>query len=203
MAASQNQSAEIAALRAQVSLLQRQVSDVQDIQAVQWLLNHYTALHDDACFDLSKRQEWENLFAGDGVAVYPFGQHKGRAGKGSWAFSSVQYFERCQLLSSNFDITFNPDRSKAYVRTNCIAQWVKKKEIHHDHFDEGEYQEPWLSLPELDYMLIKFSGGFYNWILKKESDGKWYIEHVRLTIQWTSGEDPTGVGPSSHGDARL
>jgi hypothetical protein len=137
---SQSQAGEIAALRAAVKLLQQQLSDVQDIQAVQWLLNHYTALHDDACFDLAKRQEWESLFAEDGVAVYPFGQHKGRAGKGSWAFSSVQYFERCQLLSSNFDISFSPDRRKAHVRTNCIAQWVKKKEIHHDHFDEGKHR---------------------------------------------------------------
>ncbi|KEF62780.1 uncharacterized protein A1O9_00753 [Exophiala aquamarina CBS 119918] len=177
-----NQVQEIAALRADVELLRRQLSDVQDVQAIQWLLNHYTALHDDACFDLAKRLEWENLFADDGIAVYPFGQHKGRAGKGSWAFTSVQYFERCQLLSSNFDISFSPDRKKAHVRTNCIAQWLKNKDIHHDHFDEG---------------------GFYNWILRKESDGKWYIEHVKLTIQWTSGEDPTGVGPSTHGTPRL
>jgi len=141
MGPSPSQSQEIAALRADIERLQQQLSAVQDIQSIQWLLNHYTALHDDACFDLAKRQEWENLFADDGVAVYPFGQHKGRAGKGSWAFTSVQYFERCQLLSSNFDISFSPDRKRAHVRTNCIAQWLKNKEIHHDHFDEGKQHQ--------------------------------------------------------------
>lgn len=57
--------------------------------------------------------------------------------------------------------------------------------------------------PELGCMLMKSPGGFYNWVLRKESDGKWYIERVSLTIQWTSGEDPTGVGPSAHIAARL
>ena len=89
-------------------------------------------------------------------------------------FGSVSYFERCQLLSSNFDISFSEDKRKAQVRTNCIAQWVKKQDVLDDHFDEG---------------------GFYYWTLRKEDDGKWYIEHVHLTITWTAGEDPTGVGP--------
>ncbi|OQU94027.1 SnoaL-like domain-containing protein [Cladophialophora immunda] len=174
--------AELASLRATVSSLQKSLSETQDIQAVQWLLNHYTALHDDACFDLDKRQEWEDLFCEDGVAVYPYGQHVGRAGKGAWAFGGVSYFERCQLLSSNFDIEFSPSRKRAYVRTNCIAQWMKKRDVYDDHFDEG---------------------GFYHWILRKEADGKWRIERVHLTITWTTGEDPTGVGPKTKTPAKL
>ena len=135
---------EVASLRGTVKALQDSLSEVRDIQAIQWLLNHYTALHDDACFDLSKRQEWENLFATDGVAIYPYGQHKGRQGMGQWAFGGVSYFERSQLLSSNFDITFSQSRRNAHVRTSCIAQWIKRREVYDDHFDEG---------------------GFYNWTL--------------------------------------
>ncbi|KIW13729.1 hypothetical protein PV08_08920 [Exophiala spinifera] len=168
--------AELYSLRDTVRSLQQSLSNVQDIQAVQWLLNHYTALHDEACFDLNKQQEWENLFAEDGVAIYPFGQHKGREGKGAWAFGGVSYFERCQLLSSNFDITFGPGRKQAHVRTNCIAQWMKRKDVYHEHFDEG---------------------GFYNWILRKDDSGQWKIQQVKLTITWTTGDDPTGVGPKS------
>ncbi|KIX01394.1 uncharacterized protein Z518_09120 [Rhinocladiella mackenziei CBS 650.93] len=69
------------------------------------------------------------LFAEDGIAIYPYGQHHGRQGKGAGAFGGVSYFERCQLLSSNFDIEFSPNRKRAYVRTNCIAQWMKRREI--------------------------------------------------------------------------
>ena len=176
MAEAAKLASEVASLRATVQSLQSSLSEIKDIQTVQWLLNHYTALHDDACFDLNKRREWENLFAEDGVAIYPYGQHKGRQGKGAWAFGGVSYFERCQLLSSNFDIHFSPDRKRAYVRTNCIAQWMKRKEIYDDHFDEG---------------------GFYNWTLRKEADGQWKIERVHLTITWTTGNDPTGVGPKT------
>jgi hypothetical protein len=102
---------ELAALKAIVASLQITIEETQeslakarDIQAVQHLLNHYTALHDDACFDLNKRAEWESLFCEDGMANYPYGEHVGRKGMGAWAFSGVAYFERCQLLSSNFDI---------------------------------------------------------------------------------------------------
>ena len=162
-------------LKSQVEELWKRLDHTEDIQAVQRLLNRYTALHDNAVFDLRKRKEWEGLFAVDGVAVYPFGSHKGREGKGEWAFGSVSFFERCQLLSSNFDISFSDHRKMAHVRTNCIAQWVKKKDVLDDHFDEG---------------------GFYYWTLRKEwDDGKWYIEHVHLTIVWTAGDDPSGVGP--------
>jgi hypothetical protein len=164
----------VTALQTSLASTQASLSEARDIQAVQRLLNHYTALHDDACFDLAKRAEWESLFCADGVAVYPYGRHVGRAGKGAWAFGGVAYFERCQLLSSNFDIEFSPGRRRAYVRTNCIAQWMRRKEVFDDHFDEG---------------------GFYQWILRKEADGQWGIERVELTITWTTGEDPTGVGP--------
>lgn len=180
---------ELASLRTTVSSLQSSLRETQtslsralDIQAIQHLLNHYTALHDDACFDLTKRQEWENLFCVDGVAVYPYGAHMGREGMGSWAFGGVAYFERCQLLSSNFDISFSDEtsRTRAFVRTNCIAQWMKRREVYDDHFDEG---------------------GFYHWILRKDNDAdgqsRWRIEKVHLTITWTTGEDPTGVGPKS------
>ena len=185
----QNILAELASLRNTVSTLQSSLretrtalSETRDIQAVQHLLNHYTALHDDACFDLAKRQEWEDLFCADGVAIYPYGQHVGREGKGTWAFGGVSYFERCQLLSSNFDIEFSPKRDRAYVHTNCIAQWMKRKEVFDEHFDEG---------------------GFYHWVLRKEADGKWRIERVHLTITWTTGEDPTGVGPKTKGLEKL
>jgi hypothetical protein len=180
--------AELASLKTTVSNLQttlletqKSLAEARDIQAVQYLINHYTALHDDACFDLAKRAEWESLFCEDGVALYPYGQHVGRAGKGAWAFGGVSYFERCQLLSSNFDIEFSPTRNRAYVRTNCIAQWMKKKEVFDDHFDEG---------------------GFYHWVLRKDGE-KWGIERVHLTITWTTGDDPTGVGPKSKGLEKL
>lgn len=156
--------------------LQQELQEVKDIQAVQHLLNHYTALHDEAMHDLKKRDEWESLFATEGVAVYPFGTHRGRSGVGQWAFGGVSYFQVCQLLSSNFDITFSDDRQTAFVRTNCIAQWMKIKSRLDDHFDEG---------------------GFYHWELVKEA-GQWKIARVELTITWTLGDDPTGVGPKAH-----
>jgi len=163
-------------LQTTVRHLQSELAKVQDSQAIVALLNRYTALHDEACYDLSKRQQWENLFAVDGVAIYPYGKHEGRKGMGSWAFGGVSYFEQCQLLSSNFDVTYaSEERQEAFVRTNCIAQWMKKREVFSEHFDEG---------------------GFYNWTLKKE-DGVWRIAKVHLTITWTTGEDPTGVGPKT------
>jgi len=163
-------------LQTTVRHLQSELAKVQDNQAIVALLNRYTALHDEACYDLSKRQQWENLFAVDGVAIYPYGKHEGRKGMGSWAFGGVSYFEQCQLLSSNFDVTYTSnERQEAFVRTNCIAQWMKKREVFSDHFDEG---------------------GFYHWTLKKE-DGLWRIARVHLTITWTTGEDPTGVGPKT------
>jgi hypothetical protein len=53
---------------------------------------------------------------------------------------------------------------------------MKKKEEFDDHFDEG---------------------GFYHWVLRREDDGNWRIEDVHLTITWTTGDDPTGVGPKT------
>jgi hypothetical protein len=168
-------------LQKTVRQLQFELGVVKDNQAIVAMLNKYTALHDEACYDLTKRQQWEDLFAFDGVAQYPFGTHTGREGVGAWAFGGVSYFERCQLLSSNFHITFGKDRETAFVRTNCIAQWMKKREIFSDHFDEG---------------------GFYQWNLRKE-DGQWRIAKVHLTITWTTGEDPTGVGPKDLKESRL
>jgi hypothetical protein len=49
---------------------------------------------------------------------------------------------------------------------------MKRKEIFSDHFDEGE---------------------FYHRVFRKD-DGNWRIERLQLTITWTTGEDPTGVG---------
>jgi hypothetical protein len=159
-----------------VQFLKSELFKVQDNQAIVALLNRYTALHDEACYDLDKRQQWEDLFAIDCTATYPYGSHKGRKGMGNWAFGGVSYFEQCQLLSSNFHITYsNEEREEAFVRTNCIAQWMKKREVFNDHFDEG---------------------GFYHWTLKKE-DGFWKVAKVHLTITWTTGEDPTGVGPKT------
>lgn len=163
--------------QAVVRELQQELGRVKDIQEVQWLINHYTALHDEAMHDLKARKEWGELFATEGVAVYPFGTHKGREGKADWAFGGVSYFERCTLLSSNFDIKFADDRQTAWVRTNCIAQWNKKKEQLDDHFDEG---------------------GFYHWTVVKENK-QWRVGRVELTITWTLGDDPTGVGPKSNG----
>ena len=82
----------IQSLQAKVESLEKRLNHTQDIQAIEYLLNHYTALHDDAVSDLDKRREWEGLFAKDGIAVYPFGSHQGRAGKGDWALWE------CQLL---------------------------------------------------------------------------------------------------------
>jgi hypothetical protein len=168
-------------LQDRVRELERRVFRAEDVQGVHALLDRYTALHDDAVYDIEKRQQWEDLFAEDGVAVYPFGSHTGRAGKGEWAFGNVKYFELCQLLSANFDVTFATDRRSAHVRSNCIAQWVKKKSDLDDHFDEG---------------------GYYYWTLVKDSTAidsngrsEWKIQHVHLTITWTSGDDPSGVGP--------
>lgn len=94
---------------------------------------------------------------------------------GSWAFGGVSYFEQCQLLSCNFDVTYSSEgREEAFVRTNCIAQWMKR-EVDSEHFDDE---------------------GFYHWTLKKE-EVVWRIKKVHLTITWTTGEDPTGVGPRS------
>jgi hypothetical protein len=135
---------ELAAIKATMNFLQATLMETQKslvetryIQAVQYLLNHYIALHDDACFDPKKRAELESLFCKDGVAVYSYGEHAGREGKEGWAVGGVSYFESCQLLSANFDIEFSPLRDRAHVRTNCIAQRIKRKEIFSDHFDEG------------------------------------------------------------------
>jgi len=163
---------ELRTLQQKVQTLESELRETKDIQAVQGLLNHYTAIHDLACFDLEKRREWENLFAEDGEATYPYGTHKGRKGMGDWAFQGVSYFEQCQLLSSNFDISFSADRETAYVRTNCIAQWILKLSDISNHFDEG---------------------GFYHWTLSRQQDNMWKIKKVHLTINWTTGEDPTGV----------
>lgn len=168
-------------LQKTVQLLQDELGPLKDNQAIVALLNKYTALHDEACYDLEKRQQWENLFAVDGIARYPFGTHVGRKGMGAWAFGGVSYFEQCQLLSSNFHITFGKDREIAFVRTNCIAQWIKKRGVFSDHFDEG---------------------GFYQWNLKREK-GQWVIAKVHLTITWTTGEDPTGVGPKDLKESKL
>ncbi len=173
--------AELAALRDTVTSLQTSLAETRDTQAIQHLLNHYTALHDDACFDLTKRAEWESLFCEDGTAIYPYGSHTERQGIGTWAFSGVAYFQRCQLLSSNFDISFAEGRNTAFVRSNCIAQWMRRKEVLDEHFDEG---------------------GFYQWVLRREGDG-WRIERVQLTITWTTGEDPSGVGGKSEAPEKL
>jgi hypothetical protein len=168
---------QLQATQAIVLDLQRELAQVKDIQAVQWLLNRYTALHDEAMYDMKKRKEWENLFAEDGMASYPYGQHVGREGKGDWAFGGVKYFEVCTLLSSNFDITFSDDRQTAFVRTNCIAQWLKNKNKLDDLFDEG---------------------GFYHWTLVRDK-AAWKIGKVHLTITWTRGDDPTGIGSKKDG----
>jgi hypothetical protein len=59
------------------------------------------------------------------------------------------------------------------VRANVIAQFIKKKEVLDQHFDEG---------------------GYYNWVLRKEESGEWKIASVDLILTWTFGEDPSGVG---------
>lgn len=175
MATLENLQAQLQETQATLQSLQTDFREVKEVQSVERLLNHYTALHDEAMYDLKKREEWGNLFAIDGVAIYPFGTHRGREGMGHWAFGGVSYFQLCQLLSSNFDISFSKDWQTAFVRTNCIAQWLKDKSRLDDHFDEG---------------------GFYHWELKKEQD-QWKIAKVQLTITWTLGEDPTGVGPKA------
>jgi hypothetical protein len=164
---------EVAKLHATIQDLQRQLQEVKDVQDVQALLNHYAALHDEAFFDLNARAQWENLYTHDGFAKYPFGTHSGREGMGAWAFSGVSFFERCQVLSSNFHTTFSADRRTANVRANVIAQFIKKKEVLDQHFDEG---------------------GYYNWVLRKEESGEWKIASVDLILTWTFGEDPSGVG---------
>ena len=159
MASNEEVLRQLRALEQKVQSLEAELSKTKDIQAVQGLLNHYTAIHDIACFDLDARREWENLFAEDGEATYPYGTHKGRQGMGDWAFQGVSYFEQCQLLSSNFDISFSTDRQTANVRTNCIAQWVKKRSVMSDHFDEG---------------------GFYQWTLSRMPDNSWKIQKLSL-----------------------
>ena len=69
--------------------------------------------------------------------MYPFNTHHGHKGKGDWLFGANLYFEGCQLLSGNSDISFTPDRTKAFVRSTYVAHWAKKKDEGDRHYSEG------------------------------------------------------------------
>ena len=108
MAEAAKLTAEVASLRATVQSLQSSLSEVKDTQAVQWLLNHNTAPHDDACFDLNKRQERENLFAEGGVAIYPLRSAQGPSRQRSLGFWRRVILRALSAAQQQFRHPFQP-----------------------------------------------------------------------------------------------
>jgi hypothetical protein len=164
--------------------LQQKLQNLEDREAIRTLIDHYTALHDQAFTNLVARQEWENLFAENAEVTYAFGKHKGRKGLGDWAWGpAVSTYPQCHLQSSNFDISLGEDGETAFVRSNCITHWLYNAEVLNQHFD---------------------AGGVYEWMLVKE-DHVWRIKKLSLKVAWTHGFDLAGVSgaakiqPSSNG----
>jgi hypothetical protein len=166
-----------------IQTLKRQLEELQDIEAIRRLIDHYTALHDQAFYDLKARQQWEDLFASDAHVKYAFGEHKGREGLGEWAWGpAVSYYEQCHLQSSNFDISFSDDQHQqlSFVRSNCITHWLPKLDSLHKHFDVG---------------------GVYHWTIRRTTGGKkWEIWKLDLDVAWTSGRDFAGVSGSQESE---
>ncbi|KAJ9615904.1 hypothetical protein H2200_001981 [Cladophialophora chaetospira] len=153
-----------------VAQLQQTVQTLEDREAIRTLLDHYTALHDQAFTDLVARQKWENLFAEDAEVTYAFGTYSGRKGLGDWAWGpSVSTYAQCHLQSSNFDISIEGNTS--VVRSNCITHWLYDRGVLDQHFD---------------------AGGVYQWKLIKE-DRIWKIQKIDLKVAWTKGFDLAGV----------
>lgn len=170
---------QFAALAKKVAELERRLQEQEDVEGVRLLIDHYTALHDLAFTDEVALQKWEDLFTEDCYVKYAFGDHNGRKGLAAWAWGpSVSDYAQCHLQSSNFDISFSPDRQLAFVRSNCITHWLYKREVLDKHFD---------------------AGGVYRWTLRRESpsttkSGKsWAIQKIDLYCAWTFGEDSAGV----------
>ena len=152
--------------------LQQKLQTLEDREAIRSIIDHYTALHDQAFTNLVARQKWENLFAEDAQVSYAFGSYKGKSGLGNWAWGpSVSTYPQCHLQSSNFDIAVNEDGKTAFVRSNCITHWLYDKDVLSQHFD---------------------AGGVYQWILVKE-DQVWRIKKLDLKVAWTHGLDLAGV----------
>jgi len=166
-------SAQLITLEKIIQALQRQVQALQDVDAVRRLIDHYTALHDQAFHNLDARQQWEDLFAEDALVKYAFGEFNGRTGLGAWAWGpAVSDYDQCHLQSSNFDVSFSDDGELAFVRSNCITHWLVKREVLDVHFD---------------------AGGVYHWKMKRGKEGSWLIWKLELAVAWTTGIDTAGV----------
>ncbi|OQV07505.1 SnoaL-like domain-containing protein [Cladophialophora immunda] len=173
MAIDTNYSLQIVALTEKVAQLERRLQEQEDVEAVRHLIDHYTALHDLAFQDPKALQQWEALFTEDAHVKYAFGEHFGRKGLGAWAWGpEVAQYDQCHLQSSNFDISFSPDRQVAHVRSNGITHWLYKRDELDRHFD---------------------AGAVYRWTIRREPDGKWAIWKIDLYCAWMTGQDPKGV----------
>ncbi len=139
--------------------LEQRLRKLEDSTAIAELLNRY-AKAVDAC----RWTEWEQCFAEDGRAEFPFGKYEGRRGMGAWCAKNLTAFKGFEHLFGNLQIKLEGDR--ATVRNNAWIACVMDSNRPHEHFDNG---------------------GSYDWELGRSTEG-WRIKQVQLKITWLSRE---------------
>jgi 3-phenylpropionate/cinnamic acid dioxygenase small subunit len=139
--------------------LERRIRRLEDGAAIHDLLNRYAGSIDACRWD-----EWENCFAEDCHADYPFGKHAGREGLSAWCAHNLKTFKVFQHLFGNFQIEVDGDRAKAHTNASiaCVLDITRP----HEHFDNG---------------------ASYDWELRRTAEG-WRISRVKITVVWLSRE---------------
>ena len=139
--------------------LELRLRKLEDSTAIAELLNRYVKAV-DAC----RWTEWEQCFAEDGRAEFPFGDYAGRRGMGAWCAKNLVGFKGFEHLFGNLEINLDGDR--ATVRNNAWIACVMDLSRPHEHFDNG---------------------GSYDWELGRSAEG-WRIKRVQLKVVWLSRE---------------
>jgi len=144
---------------AAVQKLEQRLRKLEDSAAITELLNRYvTAI--DAC----RWSEWEQCFAEDARAEFPFGTYDGGRGLGAWCAKNLTTFKGFEHLFGVLEIKLDGDR--ATVRNNAWIGCIMDPARPHEHFDNG---------------------ASYEWELRRSADG-WRIKRVRLKVAWLSRE---------------
>jgi len=139
--------------------LEQRLRKLEDDAAITNLLFRY-AKAIDAC----RWTEWEQCFAEDGRAEFPFGNYDGRRGMGAWCAKNLITFKAFEHFFGSIEVKLNGDR--ATVRNNAWIACIMDPNRPHEHFDNG---------------------AIYEWELGRSADG-WRIKRVQISVVWLSRE---------------